>query len=69
MKLFQRASSPMPDWWQKVRNTAIAVAVVGGCLLAAPITLPAAIATALTVLTTVAGSIAGTAQLTQKGEE
>jgi hypothetical protein len=64
----KRFASPTPSFWQKIRNIALIVAATGGAVLAAPVTLPAAVATTLGYVVAVASAIAGTAQMTKQGE-
>jgi len=63
-QLFSRISGPTPPWWRKVRNTAAIVASVSVAVIAAPIALPAAVVSALTTISIIAASVAGTAQCT-----
>lgn len=57
MNLVERYQKPTPKFFRILRNIGIALASIGGAILAAPIALPAAAITVATYLT-VAGSVA-----------
>jgi hypothetical protein len=57
MKLKERYKKPTPPFFRKLRNIGIALATAGGVIIAAPISLPAAVITVATYLT-VAGTVA-----------
>ncbi|MFD0762739.1 hypothetical protein ACFQZW_11660 [Lutibacter aestuarii] len=57
MKLKERYKKPTPPFFRKLRNIGIALATAGGVIIAAPISLPAAVVTVATYLT-VAGTVA-----------
>jgi ABC-type xylose transport system permease subunit len=64
MTLKKRWNAPTPKFWKKVQNIAIAVGAAAGVVIAAPITLPAAVVTVAGYLVT-AGTVAATlSQLT-----
>ncbi len=64
MTLTQRFNAPTPKFWKGVQKIAIAVGAVAGVIVAAPITLPAAVVTVAGYAIT-AGSVAATlSQLT-----
>ncbi len=64
MSLVQRFNAPTPKFWKKVQKIAIAVGAVAGVIVAAPITLPAAVVTVAGYAIT-AGTVAATlSQLT-----
>jgi len=64
MSLVKRWNAPTPRFWKKVQNVAIAVGAAAGVIVAAPITLPAAVVTVAGYLVT-AGTVAATlSQLT-----
>ncbi len=50
-KIIKRASAPTPKFFKVLRNVGLAMAAVGGTLLAAPIALPV-------IVTSVAGYLA-----------
>jgi ABC-type xylose transport system permease subunit len=69
MNLFQRAVSPTPTFFQKLRNIGLALAAISGAIISSPVSLPA-------IVTTIAGylAVAGTvlssvSQITVTGEE
>jgi len=69
MNLFQRAVSPTPEFFQKLRNIGLVLAAISAAIVAAPVALP-------TIVTTIAGylAVAGTvlssvSQVTVTGEE
>ena len=57
MKITERYTKRTPKFFRKLRNIGIALAAAGGAIIAAPITLPAAVLTVATYLT-VAGTVA-----------
>ncbi|MBD0724832.1 hypothetical protein B6A10_06535 [Flavobacterium sp. L1I52] len=50
-KIIRRASAPTPKFFKVLRNVGLALAAVGGTILAAPITLPV-------IVTTIGGYVA-----------
>ena len=57
MNLKERYTKKTPTFFRKLRNIGIALAAAGGAIIAAPITLPAAVITVATYIT-VAGTVA-----------
>ena len=57
MKIIDRYKKQMPSFFRKLRNIGITLATAGGVIIAAPISLPAAVITIATYLT-VAGTVA-----------
>jgi len=55
MNLLERAVSPTPTFFQKLRNIGLALAAISAAIIAAPVALPA-------IVTTIAGylAVAGT---------
>jgi ABC-type xylose transport system permease subunit len=55
MNLVERALSPTPTFFQKLRNIGLALAAISAAIIAAPVTLP-------TIVVTIAGylAVAGT---------
>ena len=43
LNLISRVQEPTPKWFRIVRNIGLALSAVGGVLVAAPVTLPAAV--------------------------
>ena len=69
MSMKERWSAPTPKFWKKVQRIAITVGAVAGVIIAAPITLPAAVVTVATYAIT-AGTVAATlSQLTIEDNE
>lgn len=69
MNLEQRWRAPMPKFWKKVQKAAITVGAIAGVIIAAPITLPAAVITVAGYVAT-AGTVAATlSQLTIENNE
>jgi hypothetical protein len=65
----ERWSAPTPKFWKRVQRIAITVGAVAGVIIAAPITLPAALVTVATYAIT-AGTVAATlSQLTIESNE
>jgi hypothetical protein len=65
----ERWSAPTPKFWKRVQKIAITVGAVAGVIIAAPITLPAAVVTVATYAIT-AGTVAATlSQLTIESNE
>jgi len=68
MTLIQRAASPTPTFFQKLRNIGLALAAISAAIIATPVALP-------TIVVTIAGylAVAGTvlsavSQVTVSGE-
>jgi len=57
MKIIERYKKPTPKFFRILRNIGIALATVGGAIIAAPISIPATIITIATYMT-VAGTVA-----------
>jgi len=65
----ERWSAKTPKFWKRVQKIAITVGAVAGVIIAAPITLPAAVVTVATYAIT-AGTVAATlSQLTIESNE
>ena len=64
MSLQQRWKAPTPKFWKRVQKAAITIGAIAGVIIAAPITLPAAVLTVAGYVAT-AGTVAATlSQLT-----
>jgi len=69
MSIRQRWSAKTPKFWKRVQKVAITLGAVAGVLVAAPITLPAAVVTVAGYAIT-AGTVAATlSQLTVENNE
>ena len=58
MNLIERAVSPTPTFFQKLRNIGLALAAIGAAIIASPAALPAIVVTIAGYLA-VAGSVLG----------
>lgn len=69
MSIINRMKAPTPKFFRKLRNAGLVLAAVGGTIITAPVSLPAAIVTIGGYLA-VAGSVIGAiSQATIKGED
>ena len=66
MELKERWLSNTPKFWKKVQRAGIIAGAVGAAIIAAPITLPAALITASGYLIAVGGVTATLSQLTKE---
>ena len=62
--LKERWKGKTPKFWKRVQRWAIITGAVAGIIIAAPVTLPAAVITTATYLATVSATLAATSQLT-----
>jgi hypothetical protein len=62
--LKERWKARTPKFWKRVQRWAIITGAVAGIILAAPVTLPAAVITTATYLATVSATLATASQLT-----
>lgn len=58
MNIVQRATSPTPSFFKRLRNIGLALAAIGTAIITAPITLPATVVTVAGYIV-VAGSVIG----------
>ena len=63
-KILNRASSPTPKFFKVLRNVGLALAALGGTILAAPIALPVVVTTIGGYLALAGGVLTATSQLT-----
>jgi len=69
MNIEQRWKAQTPKFWKRVQKVAITVGAIAGVIIAAPITLPAAVITVAGYVAT-AGTVAATlSQLTIENNE
>lgn len=68
MNVIKRAKSPTPKFFKVLRNIGLALAAVGGTILTAPITLPAAVITVGGYVAVAGGVLSAVSQLTTKEE-
>ncbi|MBL1408810.1 hypothetical protein [Sphingobacterium faecale] len=64
MNVVERAQAPTPKFFKVLRNIGIVVATIGGAILTAPVTLPAAIVTVGGYLAVAGGVISAISQVT-----
>ena len=64
MNIIKRAKAPTPKFFKVLRNIGLALAAVGGTILAAPVALPAAVVTIGGYITVAGGVISAVSQLT-----
>ena len=63
-KIVNRVTSPTPKFFKVLRNVGLALAAVGGTILAAPITLPVLVTTIGGYMAIAGGVLTATSQLT-----
>jgi hypothetical protein len=66
MELKERWLSKTPKFWKKVQRVGIIAGAVGAAIIAAPVTLPAALITASGYLIAIGGLAATLSQLTKE---
>jgi uncharacterized membrane protein HdeD (DUF308 family) len=64
MNLIKRAKAPTPKFFKVLRNIGLALAAVGGTILAAPIALPVVVTTVGGYLAVAGGVVSAVSQLT-----
>jgi len=69
MNVVERIKAPTPKWFKIVRNIGIALATVGGVIVASPLALPAGIVTAAGYLILGGSIISAVSQTGVKSEE
>ena len=69
MNLIERAVSPTPTFFQKLRNIGLALAAISAAIIASPVALPAIVVTIAGYLA-VAGTVLGAvSQITVPGDQ
>ncbi len=68
-KIIKRAKAPTPKFFKVLRNVGLALAAVGGTILAAPIALPVVITSIGGYLAVAGGVVSAVSQLTTKEDE
>lgn len=63
-KIMNRASAPTPKFFKVLRNVGLALAAVGGTILAAPIALPVIVTTIGGYVAVAGGVLSAVSQLT-----
>lgn len=72
LNLVERVKAPTPKWFKIIRNIGITLTAVGGAILAAPVAIPATIATIAGYLAlggTIATAVAQTAIQVEENTE
>ena len=69
MSVVERVKAPTPKWFKVLRTVGIALASVGGAILASPVALPAGIVTAAGYLLLGGTVVSAVAQTGVKSEE
>ncbi len=64
MNLVERAVSPTPTFFQKLRNIGLVLAAISAAIIAAPVTLPAIIKTIAGYLAVAGTVLSGVSQVT-----
>ena len=64
MNIIKRAKAPTPKFFKVLRNIGLALAAVGGTILAAPITLPVIVSSIGGYLAVVGGVLSAVSQIT-----
>jgi ABC-type xylose transport system permease subunit len=64
MNLVDRVVSPTPSFFQKLRYIGLALAALGGAIIAAPVTLPAIVVTVAGYLAVAGTAIGAVSQIT-----
>lgn len=69
MNILKRAKAPTPNFFKVLRNIGLALAAVGGTLLAAPIALPVAVISIGGYLAVAGGVLSAVSQITTAQDE
>jgi uncharacterized membrane protein HdeD (DUF308 family) len=69
MNIIKRAKAPTPKFFKVLRNIGLALAAVGGTILAAPIALPVVVTSIGGYLAVAGGVVSAVSQLTTKEDE
>jgi hypothetical protein len=64
MNVIQRAKSPTPPFFKKLRNIGLLLAAISGAVLTAPVSLPSIVATVATYIGLAGGVMTTVSQLT-----
>ena len=68
-KIFNRATAPIPNFFRVLRTISLALATVGGVIVAAPVVLPAVLTTIGGYVAVAGGVISAVSQLTVEKNE
>lgn len=69
MNIIKRAKAPTPKFFKVLRNIGLALAAVGGTILAAPVALPIVISSIGGYLAVAGGVLSAVSQITTISEE
>jgi ABC-type xylose transport system permease subunit len=69
MNLLERAVSPTPTFFQKLRNIGLALAAISAAIVAAPVALPSIVVTIAGYLAVAGSVLSGVSQVTVAGEQ
>ena len=68
MTLLERAVSPTPTFFQKLRNIGLALAAISAAIIAAPVSLPAIVVTIAGYLAVAGTVLSSVSQITVAGD-
>jgi ABC-type xylose transport system permease subunit len=68
MNLIERAVSPTPTFFQKLRNIGLALAAISAAIIASPVALPAIVVTVAGYLAVAGTVLSAVSQVTVPGE-
>ena len=68
MNLLERAVSPTPTFFQKLRNIGLALAAISAAIIAAPVALPAIVTTIASYLAVAGTVLSSVSQITIPGD-
>ena len=69
MNLLERAVSPTPTFFQKLRNIGLALAAISAAIMTAPVALPAIVTTIAGYLAVAGTVLSGVSQITVTGDQ
>ena len=69
MNLIERAVSPTPTFFQKLRNIGLALAAISAAIIAAPVVLPAIVVTIAGYLAVAGTVLSAVSQVTVTGDQ
>lgn len=69
MSIIKRIKAPTPGLFKKIRNAGIAMATIGGVVLASPVPLPQVLVKAAGYIAVAGGIASAVSQLTKEEEE
>jgi hypothetical protein len=69
MNLLERAVSPTPTFFQKLRNIGLALAAISAAIIATPVALPTIVVTIAGYLAVAGTVLSGVSQITVTGDQ